>query len=79
MNDPCNLFKSQYKKAKETLVILEEQKAEINFKLESNPSSATLHKELRTVNMDIKITLNELEHAESCIQECELKYNSSLI
>lgn len=78
MNDPCNLFKSQYKKAKETLVILEVQKAEINLKLESNPSSATLHKDLRTINMDIRITLNELEHAESCIQECELKYNSSL-
>jgi len=78
MKDPCNLFKSQYKKAKETLVILEEQKAEINLKLESNASSATLHKELRNINMDIRITLNEIEHAESCIQECELKYNSSL-
>lgn len=78
MKDPCNLFKSQYKKAKETLVILEEQKAEINLKLESNASSATLHKELRTVNMDIRITLNEMEHAESCIAKCELKYNSTL-
>ena len=78
MKDSCELFKSQYKKAKETLVILEEQKAEINLKLESNPSSASLHKELRTVNMDIRITQNEMEHAESCIQECELKYNSSL-
>jgi flagellar biosynthesis chaperone FliJ len=78
MKDSCDLFKSQFKKAKETLVVLEEQKSEINFKLESNPSSATLHKELRTVNMDIRITLNEIEHAESCIQECELKYNSSL-
>jgi hypothetical protein len=78
MKDSCDLFKSQFKKAKETLVVLEEQKAEINLKLESNPSSANYHKELRTVNMDIRITLNEMEHAESCIQECELKYNSSL-
>lgn len=78
MKDPCNLFKSQYKKAKETLEILEKHKAEINLKLESNSSSATLHKELRTVNMDIRITQNEIEHAESCLQECELKYNSSL-
>lgn len=78
MKDSCDLFKSQFKKAKETLVVLEEQKAEINLKLESNPSSASLNKELRTVNMDIRITLNEIEHAESCIQECELKYNSSI-
>ena len=77
MMPPCELFKSQYKKAKETLVILEEQKVEINIKLESNVSSATLHKELRTINMDIRITLNEMEHAESCIMECELKRNSS--
>jgi hypothetical protein len=73
MKDPCNLFKSQYKKAKDILDILEKQKAEIDLKLESNPSSATLHKELRTINMDIKITLNEIEHAEYCIQECESK------
>jgi len=77
MNSPCNLFKSQYKKAKETLDILLIQKAEINLKLESNFSSATLHKELRTVNMDIKITENEMEHAEYRMQECESKYNSS--
>jgi len=77
MNSPCNQFKSQYKKAKETLDFLLIQKAEINLKLESNFSSATLHKELRTVNMDIKITENEMEHAEYRIQECESKYNSS--
>ena len=77
MTDPCNQYKSQFKKAKETLDILLIQKAEINFKLESNFSSATLHKELRTVNMDIKITENEMEHAEYRIKECESKYNSS--
>lgn len=77
MKAPCSLYKSQYKKAKETLEILLIQKAEINFKLESNFSSASLHKELRTVNMDIKITENEMEHAEFRIQECESKYNSS--
>jgi hypothetical protein len=77
MTDPCNLFKSQYKKAKETLDVLLIQKAEINLKLESNFSSATLHKELRTVNMDISITEKEKEHAEYRIQECESKYNSS--
>jgi hypothetical protein len=76
MDDPCSLYKSQYKKAKETLEILEKQKAQINLNLEPNPISSTLHKELRTVNLDIRITLNEMEHAESNIHECELKYNS---
>jgi flagellar biosynthesis chaperone FliJ len=77
MNNSCDIYKSQYKKAKETLYILESQKAEINSKLESNFLNANLHKDLRTINMDIRITENEIEHAESCIQECELKYNSS--
>ena len=78
MKDPYTLYQSQYKKAKEALTILEEQRAEINLKLESDASSALLHKELRTVNMDIRITLNEIEHAESCIQDYESKYNTSL-
>jgi hypothetical protein len=77
MTDPCYLFKSQYKKAKETLDILLNQKAEINFKLKSDFASATLHKELRTINMDIRITENEMEHAVFRILECESKYNSS--
>jgi hypothetical protein len=72
MNDRHNLYKRQYKKAKETLEILKKQKAEIDFKLESDPICSHLHKELRTVNLDIKITLNEIEHVESYVLTCEL-------
>lgn len=75
MNTPCNLYKSQYKKAIETLDILISQRTEIELKLESDPISPNLHKELRTVNLEIKITRNELEQAESDIEECELKYS----
>ena len=78
MEDPCILFKSQYKKAKETLAILEKEKETINFTLESNPSSATWNKKLRDINMDIRITINEMEHADFNLQNCELKYNSTL-
>ncbi|POY37637.1 hypothetical protein C3L50_13770 [Flavobacterium alvei] len=70
MKDPCNLYISQRNKAKEALDILEKQRDEINFKLKSNDFCANLHKELRTLNMDIRITLNEIEHAEYNIQEC---------
>jgi len=76
MSDSCKLFKSQYKKAKETLDILLNHKAKINFKLESDYSNAHLHKELRTVNMDIRITENEMEHAQFRIQEHKMKENS---
>lgn len=72
MNDPHNLYKRQHKKAKEILETLVKQKAEIDFKLESDPICSHLHKELRTVNLDIKITLNEIEHTESYALKCEL-------
>ena len=72
MADPCILFKSQRKKAKETLNKLLIQKAELNSKLGSDYSNAHLQKDLRTINMDIRITENEIEHAEFRIQECEM-------
>jgi len=75
MDAPCNLYKSQYKKAKETLDILMSHRAEIELKLESDPISPDFHKELRTVNLEIRITQNELEQAESDIKECELQYS----
>ncbi|WP_310559599.1 hypothetical protein [Flavobacterium sp.] len=78
MNDLCTLYKSQRSKAKEVLELLEKQRDEINDKLKLNESSAILHKELRTVNLDIKITINEIDHAEYNIQECESKDSSIL-
>jgi len=78
MKDPCTLYKSQRKKAQDVLEILEKQRDEINDKLKLNESSAILHKELRTVNLDIKITINEIDHADYNIQECESK-NSSVL
>ncbi len=46
MKDFCKLYQSQYKKAKETLDILEKQRDQIDLKLHSNPSCFILHKEL---------------------------------
>lgn len=74
MNDPCQLFKSQYKKAKETLDVLEQEKHQIELSLESNPISSDLNKKLRKINLDIKITVNELEHADYSIEKCEIKH-----
>ena len=76
MTNNYNLYKSQYKIAKETLDMLQKNKAEIDFKLKSNESSADLHKDLRTVNMDIRITENEMEHAQFRIDECESQIQS---
>ena len=79
MNNPCDIFNSQYKVAKKMLDVLLIQKAEINLKLESDFSCAYLNKDLRTINMDIRITENEMEHAEFRLKECELNHNSSIL
>jgi len=71
MNDYINRYKRQYKNALKTYENLEKTKEEINFKLKSNPVCSHLHKDLRSVNLDIKITLNEIEHIESHIHQCE--------
>jgi hypothetical protein len=74
MTNHYDWYKSQHKKAEETLTILKATKAEIDLSLETDPINAVLHKELRTVNLEIKITLNEIEQAESDIQRCELQF-----
>ena len=71
MNDQINRYKRQYQNALKTIDKLEQIKAEIDFKLKSNPVCSHLHKDLRTVNLDIKITLNEIEHIESHIHQYE--------
>jgi outer membrane protein TolC len=72
MTTSYNLYKAQYKKAKETLDVLINNRTKIELKLESDPISSTLHKELRNVILDIKITQNELEQAESDVKQFEL-------
>lgn len=76
MNDPCKLYKLQYNKAKETLDTLEQEKALIDLNLKANPICSDSHKELRRLNLDIKITMNELEHAKADIHKCKLKFDS---
>ena len=71
MNDYASRYQSQYKNALKTYEKLKKTKAEIDFKLKSNPVCSNLHKDLRTVNLEIKITLNEIEHIESHLQQCE--------
>jgi septation ring formation regulator EzrA len=78
MTDPCKLYKSQFKRAVETLNVLKINQEQINFKLKTNPICADLHKELRNVDLEIKITKNEIEQAEIDIKSCEIEYQSML-
>jgi hypothetical protein len=72
MKDQITLYQRQYTNALRTIEKLRILKSEIDFKLQSNPVCSNLHKDLRTVNLDITITLNEIEHIESHLHEFEL-------
>ncbi|MGQ7947546.1 hypothetical protein [Flavobacterium sp. WC2509] len=72
MKDQTILYQKQYNNALKTIEKLRKIKAEIDFKLESNPICSHLHKDLRVVNLDITITLNEIEHIESHLFEYNL-------
>jgi hypothetical protein len=71
MIDSINRYQRQYKNALKTYEKLKNTKAEIDFKLKSTPICSNLHKDLRTVNLEIKITLNEIEHIESHLHQYE--------
>lgn len=73
MNDQFNRYKRQYKNALKTYEKLKTTKEAIDLKLESNPICSHLHKDLRDVNLDITITLNEIEHIESHIFDLKLQ------
>ena len=69
MNNQHTLYQRQYNNALRTIERLRIAEAEIDSKLNSNPICPYLHKDLRTVNLDILITLNEIEHLESHLCE----------
>lgn len=69
MNTKIFLYDRQYINALRTIQNLKTVKAEIDSKLKLNPVCSHLHKDLRTINLDITITLNEIEHIESYLNE----------
>lgn len=69
MNNQNTLYQRQYNNALKTIERLRKAEAEINFKLKTNPICTHLHKDLRLLNLDITITLNEIEHLESHLCE----------
>ena len=67
------LQERQYNNALKTLENLRKIKTEIDLKLNSNPVCSNLNKDLRNINLEITITLNEIEHLESHLYEINLK------
>lgn len=69
MEDSCQLYEQQVKKAKETIDILENKLQEVRLKLEQTNNYEYL-KQLRLLTLDMTITLNELEHSQFNLDQC---------
>jgi hypothetical protein len=70
MENICHSFALQVIKTKATLATLENDLHNIRQKLNDNPNHAGHLKVLKNITLDITITMNELEHCESKLDEC---------
>lgn len=64
-------YQQEIHKAKETIGILEKELHQIRLKLLKNPTSAVLMQEQKNIMLDMTISLNELEHAQSSLEKCK--------
>lgn len=71
MENVCHKYVLQVVKAKEMLGTLEEELHDIRLKLKTNPAHADHLKELKKITLDMTITLNELEHCQYKLDECQ--------
>jgi len=73
MENSCDKYVLQIKKAKETVGILEGELHQIRLKLKSAPMNADFLRELKRITLDMTITLNELEHSQSMLDDCKVQ------
>lgn len=70
MKMPYQEYEMQIKKAYETISLLEEKLNHVQLKLQKSPDDAIFRRELKQITLDMTITLNELEHAQSVLENC---------
>lgn len=70
MNDSCQIYVDQVKKAKATIEMLEKELHEIRLKIQKY-NDANDYQVLRKLTLDMTITLNELEHSQFNLDQCK--------
>ena len=70
MEKYCQKYEQEVKKAKETIIELENEILQIRKKLEKSPNNAIYLQELKKIDLDMTITANELEHSQSALEKC---------
>ena len=74
MENSCDRYVLQVKKAKETAAVLENELHQIRLKLKNNPTNADSLRELKRITLDMTITFNELEHSQSMLDDCKSQF-----
>ena len=72
MENVCDRYALEVKKAKETVAMLESELYEIRIKLRDEPNHSGYLQELKKITLDMTITVNELEHSQSRYDECKM-------
>ncbi|MBC5838142.1 hypothetical protein [Flavobacterium muglaense] len=73
MTPTYQLYQAQLERANETMQRLLKNKEQIDHNLIITPYNPSLHDQLRTSNLEIKITTNEIENIENILKEFELE------
>lgn len=69
----CAPYHAQIERAKEMLRMLEDELFTVRGKLQANPDDAMGTRELKRINLEVTITLNELEHSQYMLDRCVAK------
>ncbi len=68
MDHTYDKYMEQATKAKEIVVLLENELYHLRITLEGQPNNTNIHQEIRRKMLDLTITNNELEHCQSVIE-----------
>ena len=74
MNDSCQMYVDQVKRAKETVEMLENQLHEIRLKIQKH-NDANDYQMLRKLTLEMTITIIELEHSQFNLVQCKNKFS----
>lgn len=71
MEPHCLQYLAQISRAKDELASLEQQLHEIRLKLRHEPEHPAHLREMRSVTLEMTITLNEIEHCQERYDQCQ--------
>ncbi|WP_191020555.1 hypothetical protein [Flavobacterium selenitireducens] len=75
----CKEYELQIERAQDAVKTLEERLYKVRHNLDKNPEDAVYRRELKQLSLDMKITMNELEHAQSELELCRSSRKTTVL